>query len=554
MTSDRSLAAAASRLSEFELSPRSVEQTAMGGTPSVAIIVPTFNDSTFLVDALESVRRQTYPHWRCLVVDDASQQPVRPIVEQFAENDTRFVYLRHSRNAGLAAARNTGLRSAHETFVQLLDADDMLTPDALHKRIRVLRAFHDDPTVAGCHGQIVGCTEETTVDDVATWHGEYERRRIDWVESDGECPFVVHSVLLRTVVAKAMGGFDESYVNGAEDWEFWHRILRHGYVFVPWRGIAGAYRQHGASMIRAHTDVYVGRTKDLIDLGASWVDVDEQVAVGPANMPLADARQALRHVTRAAWWAGIRGGHVASVADVVDEEILAFVDGQPMIGTRRHQIVNMARRGLLRGLGLPPGVDAGLPAEAKMQLHTAAAMIADRLLEATVQFRQPAGDARIRNLNMPGPDVAFLAERAPDVPSMSAIAQELTARGLVVAAIDIDYIKVDEGASRAWRQAGMPLLPYNMVSLGRVRPAVVVATHPTHPPTLDLLCTLESSGCHARVIGRTSGSAEGEESTSSYSRFPAESVDGLAELVRSAKTESAGDRERVSGASDHSGV
>jgi glycosyltransferase involved in cell wall biosynthesis len=395
MTSTRSLAAAAARLAELDLPPEQVERTAPASTPGVAMIVPTHNDSRFLRDALESVRRQTYPHWRCLVVDDASQQPVWPIVESFAADDARFVYLRHGRNAGLAAARNTGLRSATETYVQLLDADDMLTPTALEERIRVLQEHGDDPTVAGCHGRIVGCTEETTVDDVVTWRDRSTRARIDWIESDGEPPFVVNAVLLRTGVAKAIGGFDETYVKGAEDWEFWHRILRHGYVFVPARGVAGAYRQHAASMTRNHADVHFRRADALVDLGRSWVQADPDVAVGPANMPLGDARQALRRVYRAAWWAGIRVAHGATVDEAIDDEILAFVRDQPMVGTRRHQIVSLARRGLLRGLGLAPGVDAALPLDAKNRLQTASSLIADRLLDLTVHLQDPRAASTI---------------------------------------------------------------------------------------------------------------------------------------------------------------
>ena len=128
MTSDQSISAAIARLGELDFRPEVLEEVAMSAQPAIAVIVPTYGDARFLSDALASVRQQTYPHWRCIVVDDASPDAVWPIVEPLAQADSRFVYLRHGRNAGLAAARNTALRMVDETYVQFLDADDMLTP------------------------------------------------------------------------------------------------------------------------------------------------------------------------------------------------------------------------------------------------------------------------------------------------------------------------------------------------------------------------------------------------------------------------------------------
>ena len=60
-----------------------------GPTPDleVAIIVPTYCDSGFLADALASVAAQTYPHWTCYVVDDASPQDVSGVVDHRHPDD-----------------------------------------------------------------------------------------------------------------------------------------------------------------------------------------------------------------------------------------------------------------------------------------------------------------------------------------------------------------------------------------------------------------------------------------------------------------------------------
>jgi glycosyltransferase involved in cell wall biosynthesis len=533
MTADRSIAAATARLLEFDEPARSTEKAPAPIQSDVAIIVPCFNHSRFLPDALESVRRQTHEQWRCLVIDDASDDPVWPIVESFSRDDPRFVYVRHGRNAGLAAARNTGLRLAHETFVQFLDADDMLTPNSLRERVRLLHAHADDPVVAGSHGQVLQCPEETTVDDVATWRGWVDRPRIDWIESDGECPFPINGALVRTALVKAVGGFDESLVDGAEDWELWHRILRHGFAFVPWMGVAGAYRQHEASMIRAHADAHLRRAGALIDLGSSWVLVDPKIAVGPATMPLADARHALRRVTRAAWWAGIRAAFSSRPEDAVDEVIQAFVRDQPMVGTRHQEIVTMVRRGLLRGLGLSPNVVGKLPEEARSRLQAAAMLITDRILAATDRLSAPPeGSHPVDLVRRSDPDVVLVADSAADVAVLAGTGRELAGAGLTVAAVDIDYVKGDEGATEAWRRAGVPLLPYNAVILGQSRPRVAVARRPAGPVVVDLLASVEAGGGSARFAAGVGRDYELAEAPSAGAQFAEETTEGLAALAR----------------------
>ena len=533
MTSDQSIAAATARLLEFDAPVQSNEEPTTPIEPGIAIIVPAFNHSRFLSEALESVRRQTYQRWKCLVIDDASDDPVWPIVDFFARDDPRFVYVRHGRNAGLAAARNTGLRLAREPFVQFLDADDMLTPNAFRERVKVLQAHVDDPVVAGSYGQILQCPEETTVDDVATWRGRVDRPRIDWIESDGECPFPINGALLRTDLAKALGGFDESLVDGAEDWEFWHRVLRHGFAFVPWMGVVGAYRQHSASMIRAHADAHLRRAGALIDLGSSWVLVDPKVAVGPANMPLADARHALRRVTRAAWWAGIRAAFSSHPEDAVDDTIQAFVRDLPIVGTRDQELVTMARRGLIRGLGLSPNVVGKLPDEARVRLQSAATIITDRLLGATGwPSGPPTGSHPVDLVRRWDPDIALVADSAADVAVLAEIGQELAAAGLTVAAVDIDYVKGDEGATDACRRAGVRVLPYNAVIFGQSRPRVAVARHPAGPVVLDLLASVQAWGGSARYAAGGRRAYNIADAPSSRATFAEESVEGLVELAQ----------------------
>jgi len=94
-------------------------------TPLVSVIVATYGRPRFLAEALQSVLAQTEPDFECIVVDDASPEPI------VTPDDPRIRLLRHDRNRGPSAARNTGLAAARGAYVVFLDDDDVLTEDRL---------------------------------------------------------------------------------------------------------------------------------------------------------------------------------------------------------------------------------------------------------------------------------------------------------------------------------------------------------------------------------------------------------------------------------------
>jgi glycosyltransferase involved in cell wall biosynthesis len=104
--------------------------------PGVDIIISLHNYRRFLRESLESVSRQTYPNWRCIVVDDGSTdlnfEELRTMVTSFGN---RFTYERHGTAGGQMKAIGTGLSLGSNPFVLLLDADDCLIPDALDAHV-----------------------------------------------------------------------------------------------------------------------------------------------------------------------------------------------------------------------------------------------------------------------------------------------------------------------------------------------------------------------------------------------------------------------------------
>ncbi|MCB1337954.1 MAG: glycosyltransferase family 2 protein [Maritimibacter sp.] len=106
--------------------------------PLFSIITPVFNASATLDETLASVRAQTRTDWEHLLIDDASSDNSRALLEAAAARDPRLRVIALSRRSGAARARNAGIRAARGRYIAFLDADDLWHPDKLARQKTVL--------------------------------------------------------------------------------------------------------------------------------------------------------------------------------------------------------------------------------------------------------------------------------------------------------------------------------------------------------------------------------------------------------------------------------
>lgn len=98
----------------------------------ISIIVPIYNVYPYLRLCLERIENQTYPHFEVLLINDGSRDNSKDICLEFAERDKRFKYI-EQKNAGLSAARNTGILNATGEFITFIDGDDFVEPNYLEE-------------------------------------------------------------------------------------------------------------------------------------------------------------------------------------------------------------------------------------------------------------------------------------------------------------------------------------------------------------------------------------------------------------------------------------
>lgn len=104
----------------------------------ISIILPLYNASRFIGEAIVSVQAQTHTDWELLVVDDVSTDNSAAIVQKYAAKDKRIKLLQHSKNAGAAQARNTGIKNATGRYIAFIDADDVWLPNKLEKQLQFM--------------------------------------------------------------------------------------------------------------------------------------------------------------------------------------------------------------------------------------------------------------------------------------------------------------------------------------------------------------------------------------------------------------------------------
>lgn len=113
----------------------------------ICIVVTVYNQAFFALETLESVRRQSYPKWLCIIVDDGSTDDASGLLGASIGDDERFQYIRQ-KNAGPSKARNKGLELVPQDcdLVLWIDGDDALMPDALEI---LAPSIGDAPACAG---------------------------------------------------------------------------------------------------------------------------------------------------------------------------------------------------------------------------------------------------------------------------------------------------------------------------------------------------------------------------------------------------------------------
>jgi glycosyltransferase involved in cell wall biosynthesis len=264
--------------------------------PSVAIVIPCYEQKRFLRAAIESATDQTAAADEIIVVDDGSSEDLSSVVAAFPS--ARLI---RQENRGLAGARNSGLMAATADKIIFLDSDDRLRPCAIAAGLACFAKSPESGFVYGAFEEVRGKLKSKSFCRVSQ-HADLVR--CNWIG-------MIATVMFDRRKLAGEGGFDES-LGMTEDWDAYLRLSRR-FPFAAHPKVVAQYVKHESNMSNAVTDlkywISVVREKEMargLDAEGqrAWhegIEVWRETLDEPAKPPSSLATRAIRKAARLVW-------------------------------------------------------------------------------------------------------------------------------------------------------------------------------------------------------------------------------------------------------------
>ena len=216
----------------------------------VSVIIPTYNREKLISRAIESVLVQTYPAYEVIVVDDGSTDATKSVLAPF-NGKIKYIY---QKNAGIAEARNRGIKESSGEYIAFLDSDDYWAPEKLAEQVKVLDAnpqvgivFAPMPIVNE-KGEILGRKPA----------GAMGKNLKELLEMWGDLP--TSTVMTRRECFDKVGVFDPA-LPPMEDFDMWLRIARYYDLHEIQGKVLAYYYRHSQQATSSKLKVYDGLVK-----------------------------------------------------------------------------------------------------------------------------------------------------------------------------------------------------------------------------------------------------------------------------------------------------
>ena len=205
--------------------------------PLVTVVIPTYNQASYLPAAIQSVLEQDYPNVELVVVDDGSTDATPGVIAGYGD---ALVHLGQP-NRGAANALNAGIRAATGSLVCWLSSDDVFLPGKLRRQVD---AFREDPDLGFCYTGFVTMDADgrdlRDKSDVPTIHPDL------FVSVFWANPVNGSTVMMPKAIFDEVGPFDET-LRADVDGDMWLRVLKTRRArYLP--GASLRYRVHGAAL------------------------------------------------------------------------------------------------------------------------------------------------------------------------------------------------------------------------------------------------------------------------------------------------------------------
>ena len=230
--------------------------------PYVTVVISTYNRASWLREAVDSVRAQSFTDYELIIADDGSSDNTPTVAEQMvAQMGVALRYLRLEHSGRPSVARNRALAAARGELVAFLDDDDVWPADKLERQVR---HFENEPETGMVYGDVRFMKEDGTSSPSPAVLAEREKRS-GMMLSDliGDCFIYPSTVMARRALVLAVGCFNES-LNIVEDYDLWLRLAAIAPVaFVP--GAPVTLRRHAGNITQQRQEAVARNMVRVLD-------------------------------------------------------------------------------------------------------------------------------------------------------------------------------------------------------------------------------------------------------------------------------------------------
>jgi len=207
----------------------------------VSVVIPAYNYAHFLPEAIASVLGQTWAALELIIVDDGSTDDTAAVCARFSDSRVRSV---HQANAGLSAARNTGIREAHFPYVAFLDADDRWEPGFLDAVMHEFKRLGPEFSAVGTACARMNSSGELLPPPRQNFLHTGELTATAFCLRNRP---LSSSVVVRRNVFEECGNFDPT-LRSSEDRDMWIRLTGRGHRFFYLGEPLAVIRRHPQNM------------------------------------------------------------------------------------------------------------------------------------------------------------------------------------------------------------------------------------------------------------------------------------------------------------------
>lgn len=200
----------------------------------VSVVMPNYNGEKYIGEAIKSVLNQSFNDLELIIVDDASTDNSRKIIDSF--EDERIIKLYQHKNRHVAYTTNVGFSRARSQYIARIDSDDIWAKDKLEKQVKFM---DENPKYGACFSRVEiinesGDISNSNIDLLNHFNYAPNRSQKEWLNyffDEGNCLCNPSALIRKQTLDQIGNGYNIAYVP-AQDLELWCRLLIKAPIYI----------------------------------------------------------------------------------------------------------------------------------------------------------------------------------------------------------------------------------------------------------------------------------------------------------------------------------